>query len=185
MRAANITDAAAQGLFGFERFRRFAQGNAKLLRQATTVSKGYAKKAGVAGLAVEAGNAAWLASDADKRARVEGDFEANAKKPALERMVEGALNATDTLFATGKAAYDAGKTYESVERSQMDEINNSLLRKISKHEAEQQRQQQEELSVSTLAKDSLSAIVAPRTLGGRSPLRFNGGKPLSPAPLTR
>jgi len=135
MRAANIADASAQSVIGFERLRRLAQGKATLLRRATAVGKGYAKKAGMVGLAIAAGNAAWLATDVDKRARAAADFEGNAEKPTLERMVEGGLNATDTLYATGKAVYDTGKTYESIERSQMDEINNSLLRKIAKHEA--------------------------------------------------
>ena len=149
MRAANITDASAQGVIGFERLRRMAQGRQALASQAKNLGASYAKKAGVVGLAIEAGNAVWLASDKDKRARAAADFEETAKKPALERMIEGGLNVTDTLFGLGKAAYDAGKTYESVERSQIYEPHNALLRKIAKHEAEVAKQQQGDSSKPT------------------------------------
>ena len=135
MRGAGITEWAAKGVVGFERLRRMAQGRTALAKQAAATGKTLGKVAGVAGVAIEAGNAAWLVADPDKRRRVEADYDANAKLSAPDRMLEGALNATDTLYATGKAAYDTGKTYESIERSQMDEINNSLLRKIAKHEA--------------------------------------------------
>lgn len=135
MRAANLAEWGAKGAINFERFRRFAQGNAALLKSASAHGKGLSRFTGPLGVVLEMGNTAWLASDPDKRKRAEEDFNTSAKKPAVERVVEGAVNASDTLYAMGKSAYDTGKTYESIERSQMDEVNNDLLRKIAKHEA--------------------------------------------------
>ena len=163
MRGLNITDAMVQGTIGFERLRRLAQGKKALLATASKIGGGYAKKVGPVGLLIEGGNAAWLASDAEKRARVEAEYSDTAKKPAAERMIEGALNATDTLYATGKAVYDTGKTLESIQRSQMDEVNNDLLRKIAAHEAKLARERKPP-SVNTLADMVTSSInLKPRT----------------------
>ena len=146
MRAANIVDAGLQGTLGYARLAARLQSGMKkgataAASQLGTATKSYGKKSAVVGLAIEAGNTAWLAADPDKRARVEAEYDVNAKKSAVERMVEGALNASDTLYATGKSVYDAGKTFESIERSQMDSEQLVLLRKIAKHEASVAKQE--------------------------------------------
>ena len=152
MRAANIVDAGLQGTLGYARLAARLQSGMKkgataAASQLGTATKSYGKKSAVVGLAIEAGNTAWLAADPDKRARVEAEYDVNAKKSAVERMVEGALNASDTLYATGKSVYDAGKTFESIERSQMDSENNVLLRKIAKHDKQTATAAQDRLGI--------------------------------------
>ena len=136
MRAINLSDIGIQSATGFEKFRRMAQGNAAMLKQVNKISKAYGSKAALLGLAIEAGNTAWLAADPEKRARIEAEYEDNAKKPVLERMFDGYISPSDMFYATGKSVYDTGKTYESIQRSEMDAENNSLLRKIAQHEAQ-------------------------------------------------
>ena len=109
-------------------------------------------------LAIEVGNAAWLASDSKKRDRASQEFDSNANKPAIERGIESVINPSDTIFASGKAIYDTGKTYESIERSRMDEINNSLLRKIAVHKANLELERKKQLEKSQLADYVMSAI---------------------------
>jgi hypothetical protein len=145
MRALNISDVSAQGVLGFERLRRLAQGNAAMAQQAGNLAKSYAPKAGLIGLAIEAGNTAWLASDPSKRARAQAEYESNSKKPALERVIEGYLNPSDMLYATGKTVYDTGKTYEAIQRREMDAENNALLRKIEAHEAQLELERKKKL----------------------------------------
>jgi hypothetical protein len=158
MQALNISDAALQGTIGFERFRRFAQGSVAALKNATKMSKGYAGKAGPIGLAIEAANAAWLASDPDKRARTEADYEANAKKPAVERAIVAALSPSDMLYATGKAVYDTGKTNESIQRNEMDAYNNELLRKIAAHEKQLELERKKQLEKSQSTAKSIMSV---------------------------
>ena len=152
MRALNLSDIGIQSAIEWEKFRRMAGGNAAMLKNANKVSEAYGSKAGLIGHAIEAGNTAWLASDPEKRARVEAEYEETAKKPALERMFEGFLSPSDMFYATGKSVYDTGKTYESIQRSEMDAENNSLLRKIAQHEAqlELERKKQVEKSKALL-----------------------------------
>ena len=168
MRAANIADVGAQSVLGFERFRRFAQtGTLKGARaaggRAATLGSAYARRAGPISLAVEAGNAAWLVADPDKRKRVEAEWDETAKAPAIERAAEAALSPTDALYAVGRAAYDTGKTYESIERSQMDNINTALLRKIAFHEAQAQKERASQNRQSEI--DALSASLPAPPLG--------------------
>lgn len=155
MQALNISDVALQGTIGFERFRRFAQRKTAALKNATNISRAYAGKAGPIGLGIEAVNAAWLASDPDKRARTEEDYEANAKKPAVERAIVAALSPSDMLYATGKAVYDTGKTNESIQRNEMDAYNNELLRKIAAHEKQLELERKKQLEKSQLTAQAI------------------------------
>jgi hypothetical protein len=143
MRGLNILDASLQGAVGYEKFRRAAQGRRLLANQADALSKAYKNKVTPLSLGVEAANAAWLVADPEKRKRAEKDFEDIANKSAVERMVESALSNSDVLYGTGKTIYDTGKAYESVERGKMDEINNSLLRKIRAETRKKAQQEQD------------------------------------------
>lgn len=158
MRALNIADVSAQGVLGYERLKQFLRGNAAMAQQARNITNSYAPKAGLIGLAIEAGNTAWLAADPSKRARAQAEYESNAKKPALERMIEGYLNPSDMLYATGKTVYDTGKTYEAIQRREMDAENNALLRKIEAHEAQLELERKKKLEELKSASKSMPKI---------------------------
>jgi hypothetical protein len=173
MRGVNLADWGVQGALGYARLAAKLQSGMKkgaraAASQLANTSQSYGIRSAGLGLAIEAGNTAWLAADPDKRARVEAEYETNSKKPAIERAVEGALNASDTLYATGKAAYDTGKTYESIERSRMDEINNSLLRKIAKHDKQTAKAAQDSLGINPEFEKAVKATPVVRSY--REPL---------------
>ncbi len=158
LRALNIADVSVHGVIGYERMRRLAQGNTKLAKQAFNTSKAYAGKAGLIGLGIEAGNTAWLIADPKKREQALADYEKTAEKPGIERMFEGYLSPSDMLYGTGKTVYDMGKTYESIERSEIEAPQKALLRKIAVHEAQLELDRKRDLKKNELADYVMSAI---------------------------
>jgi hypothetical protein len=147
MRGVNSVDAGVKGALNYVKLAARAQGNPAALARATKMAKSYGKPSAYATLAIEAGNTAWLASDPEKRARAETEYAANSEKPLVERVIESVWNPTDTLYAAGKEIYDTTKTYESVERGQMESENNSLLRKIAKHDKQTAKAAQDSLGI--------------------------------------
>jgi len=109
MRGVNMADLGMQGLLGYEKFRRFAQGNASMLKSANNIIRGYGKTSAPIALAIEAGNTAWLANDPDKRKRTEEEYKSLAGKDALERLIEGLLNSSDVIYGAGKNINDIVK----------------------------------------------------------------------------
>ena len=158
MRQLNVGDAMIKGSLLFERLRRLAQEKTVAAKQASTAMKGYSKYTGPLALGLEAGNAAWLALDPEKRARAMQEFETMSGRPLLERSIESLLNPSETIFASGKTLYDTAKTVEAGERSRMDEINNELLRKIKAHEEQLKSSSSQQPEKSKLADYVMQSI---------------------------
>jgi len=114
MRGVNMADLGMQGVLAYEKFRRFAQGNASMLKTANNTIRGYGKLSPYIALGIEAANTAWLANDPDKRKRTEEEYKSLAGKNALERLIEGLLNSSDVIYGASKNIMDIVKINDAV-----------------------------------------------------------------------
>lgn len=112
-----------EAIFGYEKFRRLAQG--KPFNPATAIKIGK----GVAGfqLAMHAAGATELALSEEAREEAMKEAEELAKKGALERMATAAfVDSPQTIYAAGQGLYDINKTIRETNAAKEEQSRNFL-----------------------------------------------------------